>query len=490
MKKTVFIIFSAVLLNAFCFAADKSVQWKDLEGDGQDFSEQPLEIEGIQTVADAVLEKSDEDSETLDAFEERLGIEDSEEYGEYSEDEEKTNPYRNRVDVPKRFIEFGMKVDVGVSNNLFKAGDFLTRHINLDLKKIADKMPYNGLHLDVFAMPDFFFNLNIPNGIHIGLGYGLEVIGNAGIGKSLFDFLGHGNSSGEPVDVNVDVYADAFAHFDLSIGMDFLKDHHLEVTPAIFIPLAHATTNSATARMYNTLDGKIVFDATANATVYTFANFENATMDSILNGLSSGWGFDIATSVGKEVIENLTVEAYSRIPIAPGKLKNRMDIDFAVSGEFDGVQALIDGMGDENSKNFSEMFTFKNPEIKHGSADFNLNRPFRIGGRARYEPLGEWLSLEGLLGLAVKSPFSEEARCYGEYSLSANVGLPIPVIGKILALEFSHGSEKEIFYNQLKFIMNFKAFELDVGIASSGSNFPSSFTVSGARAFVYMAFGW
>ncbi len=442
---------------------------------------------------------------------------------EFREFKEYSDFKKNRVDIPHRIFEFGFKTDAGVSNNTFEVGDYMKEVLVINLKEIADQVPKSGLKLNVSAAPDFFVNLNLKNGFHLGFDSGVEVNSTIGIGKGLFDFIGYGNENTDTITTNGSVYADIFAHLDFSVGMDIFGDYHLEVRPALFLPLAHISSDESTASLTNESDGTIKFKANADMEIFTFVDFErilSGDTSEIPSGLGSGWGFDISSSLDKEIFEGLAVQVYSRIPIVPGTLKYKMNMQASAEGEINALQTLLDSTtsgssssgssssGGTGSGSSGESGSGSGSEssgnswadaIKHSSSfgyeseqNYKLSRPLKIGARARFQPLGEWLTLGGKLGLGVKEPFSLNAKSkfYGEYGLSARVALPVPVIGEILGLEFTHGSENEYFYNQLKFIFSVRAFELNAGAAFQGSNFASSFNADGAKAFVYLAFGW
>lgn len=448
------------------------------------------------------------------------------EYGFYNEPEEfrdfkeYSGFKKNRVDIPHRIFEFGFKMDTGVSNNSFAVGDYMKEALVINLKDLADSIPRSGLKLNFSLAPDFFMNLNLKNGFHLGFSSGLEVNSTIGIGKGLFDFIGYGNENTDTIETNASVYADIFTHLDFSVGMDIFGDYHLEVQPALFLPLAHVSSDKSTASLTNESDGTIKFNANADMEILTFVDVErilSGDTSEIPSGLGSGWGFDISSSLDKEIFEGLAVQVYSRIPIVPGTLKYKVNMQASAEGEINALQALVDsttsgsssssgtesgsssgesGSGSENSESSGNAWS---DSIKHSTSfgyesdqNYRLSRPLKIGARARFQPLGEWLTLGGKLGLGVKEPFSLDAKSkfFGEYGVSARIALPVPVIGEILGLEFAHGSEDEYFYNQLKFIFSVRALELNLGAAFQGSNFPSSFNLSGAKAFVYLAFGW
>ena len=474
MRKIIFAAISILLFSNFIFSEETEIP--QLEA-----GENPVVMEGEKTLyaangAEAVASKFTDEDFMLE--------EDPEYYVE-----EVSNSNKNRIDNPHRIFEMGFALDVSASNNIFGLNEIFVKTFILDLKKIADKTPSYGFAFKPVVSLSSFMNLNLFNGLHLGFESGLEVNGSFGIGKSMFDFLGYGNSLGALIAVDANAYADVFTHVDIKVGLNFLDGYHLEVQPAIFLPLAHVNTESAKASLQNTADGKIAMTAEGQFGLYSFTDLqkiiEQKNMEDIASSLNSGWGFDIASSVDKEVIDKLVVQAYSRIPIVPGKLNHKATLKASVSGKFDGVQRLIESAGGEAPVGFTSESTFS-----YSQETYNLSRPFRIGGRASYQPFGDWVTFGAQLGLGVKEPYSGTAKAYAEYEVSARVGIVSPKIGEIIGFRFSHGYLSEIFHNQITFLFNFRAFELNLGVSFKGSDFPSSFALHGLGAFIYMAFGW
>lgn len=536
MKHIVFLFIFAIFITGFVFAqSEGSIEQttamtetespeKNIDSKETQAAEERKALDRFKNGETVTSVKTIETNEELGENEDNTETENEETDSGISEDmfsdegyyvydtsdlDENPNLDKGRIDSPHRIFEIGFKIDASLSNNMFNLNDILKENLEIDLKQIADEMPKNGFKVNLLVAPDFFINLNLKNGFHLGFEAGLETSGSAGIGKSIFEFLGYGNDKGESITADGDASADAFAHFDISLGLDFLHGHHLEIQPAIFLPLFHVATDSASAEVSNTSDGKVSIDADGNFSIYSFTDLEkiieDKNYDEIVSDLNNGWGFDLATSIDKEVIDNLHVQVYSRIPIVPGKLSHKANMNGKFDGKFDGIQKVIDdkinSSDDEESStseeesseesDSSKYFTHsEDSSFTYSDADYSLHRPFRIGAKAEFKPFGEWLTLGGLLGMGVRNPFSSESKAYAEYSLSANIGPYLPVLGEIIGIELSHGYLSEIFYNQLKFIFNVRVLELNVGAAFKGSSFSSSFNLSGAGLFLYLAFGW
>ena len=237
---------------------------------------------------------------------------------------------RDRIDMPHRTFEMGMKFNLGVNNSYLNASDLLVKNLVIDVNKIADDMPDNGLMFNLLFGYNAFSNLNLKNGVHVGFNAGLDMNGNFGLGKEIFEFLAKGNSLGQSIKVTGDAYADAFVHTDVTVGLTILNGYHLEITPSLFRPVAHVVTERAAGDLKNSTDGKVYLDAKAKLNIYTFLDVneakENFTPDLILNQIKNGWGFDITSSLDKQLMKSLCLQAYSRIPIVPGRLNYKTEL--------------------------------------------------------------------------------------------------------------------------------------------------------------------
>ncbi len=407
---------------------------------------------------------------------------------------------RDRIDMPHRTFEMGMKFNLGVNNSYLNASDMMVENLVIDVNKIADDMPDNGLMFNLLFGYNAFSNLNLKNGVHVGFNAGLDMNGNFGLGKEIFEFLAKGNGLGQSIKVTGDAYADAFVHTDVTVGLTILNGYHLEITPSLFRPVAHVVTEKAVGDLKNSSDGKVYLDAKAKLNIYTFLDVnevkENFTPDLILNQIKNGWGFDIASSLDKQIMKSLCLQAYSRIPIVPGRLNYKTELLASADGHFDGLNTLLGDEADDEgdfgeklNKQFKENFSF-DTSTSNSSVDYSLHRPFRLGAQFAWEPFGTWFTVGGLLGFGFKDPFSSNSKGYMEYQISSKIGLPVPVIGQILSLKLSSGYLSESFIHEAVFGVNFRALEFNAGVSVQSSSFASSFKGSGLGAFIYLAYGW
>ena len=121
-----------------------------------------------------------------------------------------------------RFFEIRTGAEAGLSNNLITGGDIFQKELVIDLKKLADECPENGMNFIANARPNVEVNLNISK-LHIGLNTGAEMYGKFEIGKDLFDFAGYGNSVGQELNLTFTAISDIFAYSQLDVGLDGRK---------------------------------------------------------------------------------------------------------------------------------------------------------------------------------------------------------------------------------------------------------------------------
>ncbi|MDE5897670.1 MAG: hypothetical protein K2H09_00135, partial [Treponemataceae bacterium] len=325
---------------------------------------------------------------------------------------------RNTIDLPHRYFELGISAAAGLSNNYFAARDCLVRDLVFDLADIADTMPKKGLNLDFNTACLFFMNLNLSNGIHAGFSAGVEGAGLLNIGKGLFDFIGNGNDFNEVIKVDGAVNTDVFAVVSAAAGFD-LFGYHLEVMPSVFLPLLHAETDAFSGTFENPEDGSIAARAQADITLYSFTSLEpifDSTFktEELLEGIRSGWGFDIYSRLEHKIFNSLQGAVYSRIPIVPGKLNHSMKMGASLSFEAEDMKNLMDNGASPE---------FNMQDRTYGTANFWHSRPFRIGTQVVWRPFGKWFTVGGLLGLGVRNPYTRSAKCFAEYEFSLDVSL-------------------------------------------------------------------
>ena len=96
-----------------------------------------------------------------------------------------------------RYFETKVDVPFNFSNNTFGLFDIFQKELVIDLTKIANEMPKNGLTSILNVSPNYGFTLNINDYFILSPKIGFDIYGSANISKSFFDFVGNGNQLGE-----------------------------------------------------------------------------------------------------------------------------------------------------------------------------------------------------------------------------------------------------------------------------------------------------
>jgi hypothetical protein len=392
-----------------------------------------------------------------------------------------------------RYFEMGFDTQAAATNNYFNAQNIFVKDLVIDLQKIADEMPSNGLLISTFfTAPEIYWNLNLKNGFHIGSAFGIEGNATGNAGKNLFDLLGYGN--GDSTTINVDGYAkaDLFAYYNVSAGFK-IDPLRITITPALFIPIMHAETTSLNASVKNPADGSVQVVANAVGTVYSFtdlSSFADKTsidQEEIIRNALSSVGFDLAGAVELPVLSVLQAGAYARIPLIPGHLRYTASGTATLKYTADSFSDITNG----NSKSSASV-----SDVTYSTGDYYISRPLRIGAEAAFRPFGNWFTIRSLLGFGIQYPYTASFKFYPEY----NMGIEADLF-KIIGMSISTSYLSQIFIHKVNIMLNFRVMELNVAAflaggggaenaADFGSEFANSFTGTGAGGQVSLCFGF
>lgn len=389
----------------------------------------------------------------------------------------------------KRHVEWSTNLPISVSNTAFGLADIFQETVVIDLAKIARELPDKGLVFDFRMNPDFMFGLNIGNlSFHSHLG--LDTYGAFGLSKDLFTFLAAGNGESETMEFGATAELEAFVFTGVSFGMNMGK-LKFEVNPQVFVPAFHIAPNALTATITNGEDGSFSARATADVDVFSIINiqyfFDNSKslgLEKIINSI----GFDIGGTAEYQLFQFLKLGGHINMPIVPGTLNNRVNMVYWAEAKTTEGSTIVDvimdlAKGGSEDPKYSYDFGSE-PGTFYTDAGFKINRPFRTGVSAVYSPFGKWFNVQGMIGLGVKQPFTEYAKPYLEYSVGLNLNWC-----KVFELTVSSSCIKEIYSQNLDFIMNLWLFEMDLGVSLSSSSFVSSWCGRGINAYVAFTIG-
>ena len=373
----------------------------------------------------------------------------------------------------ERFFEIQFGVPVDFSNNAISFDDIFKKELTLDLAKIANEMPSEGLNLIVDTKPYVALNLNIAF-IHIGMSAGVDVYEKMGISKDFFDFLGKGNEVGETLTFDFNNYTDLFAFCEADVGIDF-SNFSIHVTPSLFAPIFSSSGSVAKVTFLNDEEGNINLNMNTNFSVYS--NFDMYDENILSDLFSNGNGFDVGVSASLPFGKKLVFSGKARIPIVPGSYQYKYSSYY----EATTTMNLLD-----SSLNSSET----NGNIKDFSKEvleekIYINRPMKFNLYADYLLVGNVLKLRAGGGMGVFRPFLTDSFTYPEYYFSAGINL-FDFIKASISTEYT----SQIFKHQIALGINVRLIELDCGVSLQSTNFMKSFSNNGFGAYAIVSIGF
>ena len=373
----------------------------------------------------------------------------------------------------ERFFEIQIGVPADFSNNAISLDDVFKKELTLDLAKIANEMPSEGLNLIVDTKPYVAINLNIAF-IHLGMSAGVDVYEKMGISKDFFDFLGKGNEVGETLTFDFNNYTDLFAFCEADVGIDF-SNFSIHVTPSLFAPIFSSSGSVAKVTFLNDEEGNINLNMNTNFSVYS--NFDKYDENILSDLFSNGNGFDVGVSASLPFGRKLVFSGKARIPIVPGSYQYKYSSYY----EATTTMNLLD-----SSLNSSET----NGNIKDFSKEvleekIYINRPMKFNLYADYLLMGNVLKLRAGGGMGVFRPFLTDSFTYPEYYFSAGINL-FDFIKASISTEYT----SQIFKHQIALGINVRLIELDCGVSLQSTNFMKSFSNNGFGAYAIVSIGF
>ena len=391
---------------------------------------------------------------------------------------------------PNRIIEYGVESTVGVSNNYFKPSDILTKNIVLDLQKIADELPDEGLTFDVFGGFRTFLNFNIVEQFRLGFFVGLEGNGYLNIGKDLFDFLGSGYAVGQCVTFESSGYGDIWAEAGISFHTKLFDTYGITIAPAYVIPIAYIKKVRAQATVATTASGAIRGEAHAPVSIYTVVDAQkfvenDFTKEDITDAISeaaSQGGVDISFEIERPVLKRLDVGIFTRIPIVPGRLQYEMIENVYASFTEDN---LLDEFLNKSRKSTRRM-RYKVEDIVYSKSGTQyVFRPFRLGIEGAWRPFGAWCVFRPKLAFVARGLFTSDIEVYPEYAVDAHL-----TFLKVLGFNIGTAFENRVFIQRIGFMFNFRVVQIDIKAMVRSASLINSFALSGAGAYVGLRIGF
>ena len=378
----------------------------------------------------------------------------------------------------QRYFEIKVGTDVDFSNNLFTANELMVKDLEIDLRKLAQECPESGFNLRAGASPNLALNLNIKS-FHLGIDAGVDVYESLTVGKSLFDFLGYGNTIGEESKFTLDNNTEVFAYSQVDLGLKIGKVR-FNVKPAVFLPLMSIRESGGTITVKNDTDGNMIASMDLDMDVYSIAEIQQTSYGKIVidpeklqAAFTKGYGFDIAGGLGVDVSDSFIIGATCRIPVLPGHLNYKSNVKTG----FDFKMKVTDYQNAETTK--------QDVTITSTETNLAVHRPLKASLYIDKNMLGTLFNLHAAGGIGIRSPFCDQAIIYPEYY----VGFTLNVFD-IFRLGVSTEYTDQVFIHQVGTTVNIRLIQIDLGLSSQSSDFKKSWSVPGVGAYAYVTVGF
>ena len=372
--------------------------------------------------------------------------------------------------IKNRKFEIGLiNVKVGFANDFMSAKDILQEKMIVDIDGLKDGL---GINFDVNAYP-IFFNYNKNDIWGFGLSLGVQAFGNINLSGKMLSFS-------EAIDEKSDVKAavSAEARYNRFFHAGKIK---IKVRPALYFPLAYANPDISYT-FNNTTDGTILnlgyklrlFTAFPLEGGFSKENFKLTTypgIDFILGAeypLSEILGLKRKHSsmdfkLGLDLIN---------LPAVPAFMNDYMEISGRM-GNSDPINLFEGGL---------DGFSFKNEDTVYGRQRISVLRPFKMITWADWRPFKP-INIISSFGF-VLDPFYSRL-----FSPEGGVKMRLDLLN-LFILSFGVGYYDHLWKNSLDLALNFRAFELDIGVELRSQSFAKSWTGAGFAVEFGIKFGW
>jgi hypothetical protein len=390
------------------------------------------------------------------------------------------------ADPAARIFELGFNAGAGFGNSFIGMEQVFQKTMEIDLTQ--DPAP---LFFDLGAGSRFFINLNIQEKLGFGMFAGVDALGQLGIPKDLQEFLRH-NDIGKTYEGDIGtggaIFFEAGAH-----GYFSINQFRISLRPAYYVPVMYLKPNSH--YRFETRDdgtGALSAEFTYDLALYTpFApsdNSDDLNLDNFdMSNLSDSGGVDLAVAVDYLLLPNLTLGAtITHIPVFPAELTHYTSITGGKELYSDNfLNELLDG------GNLEDLLHNKEIDSSHGS--LMIFRPFKFGVNAVYTPFADnriiSFDLIPQIGYAYNEIYLEPHSF--EVMVKARAGLfNVMKSNPLFIFTVGTGYEDKLWKHSLDFVLNLRAFQLDIGVALQSEDFLKSFQGSGLAVNAGFIFGW
>jgi len=402
---------------------------------------------------------------------------------------EKEPTPKKKFAMKNRIFELSLaNFDINISNNTFTPGDFIRS--SGDRKKTGkffkDSISINSndfsrgfiLNFGAIIKP-VSLNFNWKDNWGVGLDAGhINVTGNVTLSKNL---LSVGGASGEKIRAGAAVFAD----FGIP-GFFHIYKFKIKIRPSIFLPMLYTASNISYSQRETTdpITGNSGTRFQVNYDMRVYSTFDMQGSGALHDNVGKNLGFDLSLGAEYPLFNWLDIGVdIINIPLVLAKLNHYMGIDgeaYFDSSKINIADLINGGEIPEDAYGYP-----KDYEIKYKSdGSKKIYRPFTMLSYVKYRPFKSPIfSLIPSLGFSINPLYTRHASIEGGLSVQLNLSnIFIHTIG----INYNDRRWK----NNIDFVLNLRAFELDFGISFQSSDFVKSFQGAGFGVNAGLKLGW
>jgi hypothetical protein len=363
-----------------------------------------------------------------------------------------------------RRIELGSSMDFGFANDFLSAGDIFQETAVIDLDKLKD-----GLQMDMaLNLSPLFFNYNRDDKWGFGAFISTEAVGNMSLSGNMLTFR---KAEDDRSGIGAAVFAEVGGR-----GFFYLKKFKIKINSAVFYPLFYIQPDiSYTHKTGTKDDGNDTIELVVTYDMDVYSAFSMEDMKNI-EGLTGHAGFDFGGGLEYPLFSFLDLGAdLTHIPLVPAVLTDYMRLEGTV-----GIKETDDII----NADMGDIFSTDGSEAIYGTGEKIILRPFKLLAWADYRPFNFGpLSFIPSAGFAVNPLYTQPVSAEGGLRVRYNLAnIFIPTIG------ISY--EDRLWKNSLDMVFDFRAVEIDFGIALQSQSFVKSWTAGGLALSLGIKAGW
>jgi len=380
--------------------------------------------------------------------------------------------------IKDRSFEIGLALlNVNFANNFLSATDIFQEVIIIDLDKLEDGLKFN---FGINASP-FYFKFKTKEGWGFGLSTDVNAIGVIDISGNM---LRINEAVKDPSDVGGAVFSSATVNSFLEV-----EGFKINVSPSLFFTLAYiAPPKNVPSSVVYTLDysddGTVICIDYA-ARVYMGYLFEDNKFSLTSNpGLDFTIGLEYPLAKGIGLTDTMPFLDFDvgldllNIPFIPSTMTDYMKIKGRV-GKDEPIKIVNRDEKDEDEDLVSS------DDITNEEKIIQVNRPFKMIARVDWRPLNgnKFLTITPVIG------FCHNNLYYEPFSLETGLNLCLN-FGNLFLIKTGFNYTDRLFVTNLGFILNFRAFELDIGVDLRAQEISQALSGTGLGVNLGLKFGW